>query len=845
MPLPYPRLMRFNNNLFLLLLLPWFCFPQQGDKLPLKTILEQISNSNNIKFTYLDEELAVYTLVPPEQRLSLESKLDYIRKRTRLRIEKVTTGYYAVYNDQKMDKPLCGYLIDAETGSGIENAIIRVSGQRDVMTDDKGYFVLSVLTPNSITAIHLGFAEKTISPHELYVTDCPKIKLTPLVTALEEVTAQRYLTTGISRIPSGELVVKPSKFGILPGLIEADVLQTMQQVPGIASLDETVSNVNVRGGTHDQNLFLWNNVRMFQTAHFFGLISAFNPLPGTRITISKNGTSAFLGESVSATAAISSDINSNKRNVVAVDMIAGSILSNIKLSEKSTLQVSGRRTFSDIFASPTFTSYQERIFQNTTITDLSQNQEVKVNSDEAFYFYDFSLQYQLKADEQNELSIDLIGIDNNLNVLQENPSLSKTSTLAQQNFGAGLQWKHRWNDKQLSTINAFSSWYELQSGSAAIGTNQFASQRNTVFDKNFAVQHQYAFAKGRSVSVGYQFDAVSIVNADAINDPSFSRYQKEVSLSHALIAEGIYEPEDRKTYIRAGLRGNYFQKFQSLLIEPRLTVSHAVTPSVNIEVMGELKNQTLSQLIDQQQDFLGIEKRRWTLADGEDVPVQKSKQLSVGMTYSHDGWLLSLDNFYKKVNGITSDSQGFQNQFEFENATGNYSVIGTELLVQKNFGHFYSWVSYSFNDNQYHFDEFTPPGFSNNFATTHAVSWAAIYESNQLRLAFGAKWHTGRPVTTPNEFLIDNNNPANSEIVYNSPNNTVLDDYLQVNFSASKTWSIGKHCTLKLSGAAINLLDRENVIGRFYRINRTKNAVESISTFALGFTPNLSMKMSF
>ena len=44
----------------------------------------------------------------------------------------------------------------------------------------------------------------------------------------------------------------------------------------IISVDESVANINIRGGTHDQNLFLWNNIRMFQTGHFFGLISAFS-----------------------------------------------------------------------------------------------------------------------------------------------------------------------------------------------------------------------------------------------------------------------------------------------------------------------------------------------------------------------------------------------------------------------------------------------------------------------------------------------------------------------------------------------------------------------------------------
>ena len=94
---------------------------------------------------------------------------------------------------------------------------------------------------------------------------------------MPEVIISNYLTSGILKDNTGATIIKPKSFGILPGLIEPDVLQTIQALPGILSVDETISNINVRGGTNDQNLLLWDGIKMYQSGHFFGLISAFNP----------------------------------------------------------------------------------------------------------------------------------------------------------------------------------------------------------------------------------------------------------------------------------------------------------------------------------------------------------------------------------------------------------------------------------------------------------------------------------------------------------------------------------------------------------------------------------------
>ncbi len=214
---------------------------------------------------------------------------------------------------------------------------------------------------------------KNIEVKDLYVGRCPIFNLIPFSQELTEVVTNRFLTAGISKKKDGSIEIKPKKFGLLPGLIEPDVLQTLQQIPGISSTDETISNLNVRGGTHDQNLFLWNGIRMFQTGHFFGLISAFNPSLAHTISVTKNGSSAFFGESVSSLVSISTHSKSieETKSSISSNLISSEFYSKIKVSKKSSIEVSGRRSLTDFFSSPTYRNYTDRVFQNTIITDLT------------------------------------------------------------------------------------------------------------------------------------------------------------------------------------------------------------------------------------------------------------------------------------------------------------------------------------------------------------------------------------------------------------------------------------------------------------------------------------------
>lgn len=745
------------------------------EKMPIRKVLEAIEKQHKVTFNYTEETLSDYVISIPEKSLSLQQKLEEIQKETPLGFD--------IIND---------------------NYVVVTSGSKPENIPEKA---------NSMS-FHLN-----------------------------EVAIDNYLTSGISKKADGTLSVKPAKFGILPGLTEPDVLQTMQQLPGIYSVDESISNINVRGGTHDQNLFLWNGVRMFQTGHFFGLISAFNPSLTNTITISKNGSPAFFGESVSSVIDISThskDIENSSAGV-GINLISADFFAKLKLSDNASFIASGRRSYTDAANTPTYQKYYNRIFQNTIVTRVDDNQVVDYHTDEDFYFYDYTAQYRQKIGKKHELIIDGIGITNKLGIRQNatinSEFQSKYSSLEQQSLGGNLSWKTNWNASNDTKLDVYVSRYNLDAVNESIENNQVLQQQNTILDTGIKIGNHHQITPFVSFNNGYQYEEIGIMNFDAINNPRFRRKIKEVMRSHALVLETEYSSKTRDAILKAGIRTNYYEQLNEFVVEPRIQFNYTLTESLKLEVLGEQKSQAASQIIDLQRDFLGVEKRRWTLAD-ETIPLQKSKQFSIGLSFKNKQWLVTLDNFYKKVSGISTPGQAFQNQLELIKINGNYTVAGSEILIQRNFRHFYSWLGYSFNRNEYRFSDYVPNQFSSNFEIQHSISWAAIYERNKLKLALGSKWNSGRPTTTPVSL-------SNQVIVYNDPNDKRIDDYLQCNFSASYFWDLGSKTKLMASASVLNIFNKKNIINRYYRLNTLANDIESVNTYSMERTPNVSVRLTF
>jgi len=627
------------------------------------------------------------------------------------------------------------------------------------------------------------------------------------------------------------------------------VFQTIQQIPGINVSDGTISNMSIRGGSHDQNLFLWNGIQLYQTGHFFGLISVLNPNLAHKITLSKNGTSAFYGNGVSSTILISTQTDSIEKSTGAfgINMINVDFYTKLKTSKKSNLEISGRRSFTDFISSPTYKSYYNRIFQNTIVTNNIDTQNTSYNSNVNFYFYDFTLQYHQKIKKETDFFIDVLNFSNVLDINQsktENTNISsKQSTLNQNTYGANALLKTKWNSKNSSEFSIYTSYYNINSENQSIQNSQVFNQKNTVLDIGAKLENKHTFSNVFSFLNGYQYNEIGIRNIDKINSPVFSRNNKYILRNHALIGELRYHSKNDKLLSTIGIRQNYIEKFQAFIFEPRVQLNYKFAPFFTIELLAEKKHQVTSQIVDLQKDFLSIEKRRWILSNNNDIPIIKSHQVSLGISFSKSNWLLTMDNFYKKVDGITTMTEAFQNQLEFVKTNGSYTVYGTEFLAQKNYRNITLWMSYMYTENNYTFKTLIPPTFPNNFEIKHNIKSAIITDFKNLNLSLGAQWFTGKPTTLPISFTPINSN--SSEIAYSEPNSSNLEDFIQLNLSGSYDFNLAEKSKLKIGFSIQNLLNSKTNLNQFYRINSTSNSVEQVHTYALERTTNAFVRYSF
>jgi hypothetical protein len=832
--------MKGTSHFILIIMFLWSGFSFAQDKtISLKQAILELETTFGYTFNYTEETVENYTVHPLNPSFSFAEIIASLQEQTSLLFKILNNKLVSIATQENLF--ICGYVKDTETQKLI--ALATVQGRiNSIVTDENGYFIMEVSAKNEmITIRYLGYKTTSTAATAFTLHNCATYFISAQTEQLNAVLLSSYLVQGISKMNNGALQVDFDDFSALPGLIETDVLQTVQALPGIQSTNETVSNINIRGGTNGQNLVLWDDIKMYQTGHFFGLISAFNPQITQRVTVQKNGTSATSTDGVSGSIKMETDkqINQKLSGSLGANLVDANVFLDIPLGTTSSLQLGGRKSLSDLVATPTYDAYFARISQDTEVESNVGNVS---NTDRSFDFYDISVRLLYEISERDKLRVNFLYIDNILAfnenaILNENPT-SRESSLAQNSLGAGILWQREWNENLNTSFQIYESDYNLRAINANILDEQRFLQENSVSETGVKALANLGLQETQSLTFGYEFIESKVTNLDDVDVPLVRTLIAEVVRAHSAFGQYTFQSENKNSMLIAGFRYNYLDKFQESILEPRLRFTQQFLDYFSVEVSGEFKHQITSQIVTFQNDFLGIEKRRWQLSNNNSIPIIKSKQTSLGLNFSNKGWLLSVEGYYKYVDGITTQEQGFQNQFEFIKTSGSYTVTGADVLFRKRLKDISFWLSYSFMNNEYTFENLSATPFPSNYDIPHSVTFGTTYVYDALKVTAGLNWRSGNPTTRP----VDGDEIVNGAINYDAPNSNRFADYLRVDSSALYILTVG-NTTIEAGVSVWNLLNQTNTISNFYRINEEGNVIENTQN-SLCLTPNALLRVT-
>ena len=155
------------------------------------------------------------------------------------------------------DRPLKSVLAEMFRGTGVK---YKIRGNN---------VVISRKRPRRITGYTSHGIDVSIDTMPQALPSSKMLDEVVVVSRLE-VPAVETTEIGAKKVTADEVRRTPALFG------ESDVVKVLHMQPGVTEGTEGMAGMNVHGGNADENLYMLDNVPLYQVNHFAGLFSAFN-----------------------------------------------------------------------------------------------------------------------------------------------------------------------------------------------------------------------------------------------------------------------------------------------------------------------------------------------------------------------------------------------------------------------------------------------------------------------------------------------------------------------------------------------------------------------------------------
>ena len=248
---------------------------------------------------------------------------------------------------------LRGVVIDSTTGERLPLVTVTIAGtKKGAVTNLQGFYLI----PNvpygrlEVVASAIGYERsvRRLNVQQLE-TLTMNFQLTPRAIEISEVVVEgvkRQLPTEIS---TGSYYIDRRELQLVPAAGQDDVFRSMQILPGIVTTSDVSSRFYVRGGAGDQNLILFDGMKIYNPYHAYGIYSIFDPDIVRTTEVFTGAFPASYGGRLSSV--VNMTARGGNRSRVAgkagVSLISSKLLLEGPLGENNSWIVIGRRSIAN------------------------------------------------------------------------------------------------------------------------------------------------------------------------------------------------------------------------------------------------------------------------------------------------------------------------------------------------------------------------------------------------------------------------------------------------------------------------------------------------------------------
>jgi hypothetical protein len=785
----------------------------------------------------------------------------------------LTTAFFLAFSANAQKYTLSGYLKDSLTNEFLIGATLHIENTSiGASSNAYGFYSLSVEKGKSTLVVnYIGYVKRIIKV-DISSNVTLDISLKEKSTSLNEVVVsstrndQKIISTDMSveKMSAKEIKQIPMVLG------EADVIKSIQLLPGVSAPNEGSGGFNVRGGSADQNLILLDEAIVYNPSHLFGFFSVFNADALKDATIYKGGIPSKYGGRLSSVLDIRMREGNNKKfNATGgIGLLSSRLTLEAPIGKvyeegaKGSFLISARRSYADVF--------------------LPLSSDTNINRNK-LYFYDLNLRSNYRLSSRDRIFLSGYFGRDKINV-------PKGFGNTWGNITSTLRWNHLFSPKLFMNVSGIYSKYDYEITFYPGNSFQWNSSLSNVnikadFDYYAGEKHKIKFGIG---SIFYQFNPGNIKPFGTNSTINPTNYKEKRALENYAYLQDDYRITNRLT-IMYGLRISQFAQ----LANDSIPIYENGKPIVYNPVINNYEKGTISSYKNDKKNELlnnsfGFEPR---LSLNYQVNELSSIKLGYNRMYQYIHLLSTATSptpldiytptssiikpqvadqiatgYFQNLNDNTIEFsveayyKWMQNQFDFIDGAspllnnspetiilnGDARAYGLELMMKKSEGRFTGWISYTISK-----AERRTPGvdggrginngayYSTNYDKPHNIAITGNYQiSEKWSIAANFIYQSGRPITYP-ELKYSFNGISVPE--YSERNAHRMPDYHRLDVAATLKGKQTKRWKGQWVFGIYNVYNRQNAANITFKETLTNNNSET----GLGTGNNKAYKLTY